>query len=211
MSKTFSGIAANQVPSGFSISVAGQTLRLSTATGGFPTYTWKIQADTGTYQVTESNADIADYDRTTTGLGSVTVAAPQTFIKSMDHETTCSHLDWPVNENGDTGFLFYGTITGGRGDGVIVISQYALSATQQAAVKAYLKANAHDGQEKKDPVRFFSVETNGNMFDCNGAQVTYNPSDGKVYFDVTGEAPMDPLRFHGVFGVRAPGRRHQDL
>ena len=185
MSKTFSGIAANQVPSGFSISVAGQTLRLSAATGGFPSYTWKIQADTGTYEVTESNADIAGYDLTTTGLGSVTVAAPQTFITSMDHETTCSHVDWPVNENGDTGFMFYGTITGGRGDGVIVISQYALSATQQAAVKAYLKANAHDGQEKKDPVRFFSVETNGNTFDFNGAQVTYNPSDGKVYFDAT--------------------------
>ena len=165
--------------------MAGQKLTIDPDAGTFPTYTWKVPAGTGTYEVAESGADVDGYDRTTEGLDSVTVAAPQDFVTGMTHETTCSHVNWSVNENDATGFMFYGMLTGGRGDGIVVISQYALSASQQAAAKAYIKANAHDGQEKKDPVRFFSVQTNGNTFDINGAQITYRPSEGKVYFDAT--------------------------
>lgn len=87
--KTFDGIKEEQIPGKFAISVSNgsnsYTLNKDNAekSSGL-VWRWKVMdAAAGTYNVTESNADIEGYDLSTAGLGSVTVKAAELNVTGI--------------------------------------------------------------------------------------------------------------------------------
>ncbi len=191
--KTFEGITdETKIPSGFKVTVsgAGKSYDLKITDSGVKksttatalVYEWVInKVGAGTYIVSETDADKVDkYDLvSTTGLGSVTVKAAS-FTVDSKKETTCSHKDWPVDITGDTNFLFAAALT--SGDGCVVISKEALSASQKLNVEKTVTAL---GGNWKTPVYFYSIATNGNgPWTVSEKELEYK-SDGKIWLKAT--------------------------
>lgn len=116
------------------------------------TWAWRISGATGgTYTVSESGCEPTELGLpagaklTPTGFGDVTVASADINVYA-DKETTCRHVDWPLYE----GKFFAGSLTGGNG--VVVITNRAPSASQRTAIEAALI-----GGNWKAPVYYYSL------------------------------------------------------
>lgn len=186
--KRFTGLSAEQIPAAFQISVASgtdtyilngeNTADKSVDADGTVIWSWRIVGvGTGTYSVSEANEALDGYSVTKSGEGTVTVRATDIAVYVPAHETTCSHVNWPVKVDGDSNVLFAATLTQG---GVAVISKTPLSASRRAAVSAaVLKING----PWKTPVYFYSIQQqlqSGTGFELNGATITYDPSTEEV-------------------------------
>ncbi|MBQ3286379.1 MAG: S-layer homology domain-containing protein [Firmicutes bacterium] len=76
VTKTFDGIQESEIPSNFKITGAGETdLTISTADEGsaFPTYTWTVELEAGTYNIAEEGAGVDGYELTATPENGVEV------------------------------------------------------------------------------------------------------------------------------------------
>lgn len=185
--KTFSGITKDQIPSDFTITVTNNSTGKQTLLGKASatisadglTWSWRIDGATiGEYTVTERNETVTNYTVTTEGAGqTVTVAAAKMTISTIEHETTCSKKNWPVQG----GKFFAGTLTDG---GIVVITEHPLSAAQREAVKTYvLKING----PWKEPVYYYSLDeqVKNGAFSIKGGTVTYNSTSAEVVFSDT--------------------------
>lgn len=187
--KKFVGIKKDQIPDNFQITVASGTAEYvltkntdswteTVGEDGTVTWRWKVTGvGTGIYTVSEQNENISDYNVVKTGEGSVEVKAAEIGIRVKNHETTCSHTNWPVKIEGDQNVLFAATLTQG---GVAVISKESLPASQRAAVaEEVTKING----PWKNPVYFYSIaeqNQSGQGFELNGATITYDADSGEV-------------------------------
>ena len=192
--KRFTGIAPEQIPEEFRISVSseggaeytldgGNTAEKQLGEDGSVIWRWKlVGVGIGTYHVSESGEEVQNYSVIKSGEGIAEVKAADFAVSVLKHETTCSHTNWPVAVDGDSNVLFAATLTQG---GVAVISKTPLSASQRAAVsKAVLKING----PWKNPVYFYSIEEQMQSsagFELNRASITYDPSAGEVIISST--------------------------
>lgn len=180
--KTFVGITEDLIPQNFKINVTnantGSSYVLSKNSQGFQqisgegnsiVWRWKIMnAEAGIYNVKEENANIPNYDVVVEGEGTIEVVAADMAVEVREHETTCSHKNWPVSE----GTFFAATLTSG---GIAVITEHSLSAPQRATVAKALVGKINGPW--KDPVYFYSIDEqikNGHGFVLNGATITYD-------------------------------------
>ena len=183
--KKFTGIAKDQIPDNFQITVSGsgQSYTLTKINhnwsetindDGSIIWRWKISGvGTGEYTVNEENEAITDYTVTTTGdKGNVTVEAANVAIEATKYPN-CSHTNWPVGVEGNENFLFAAALT--SNSGVIVISAEPLSASVRAAV-----ADKIVGGNWKNPVQFYSVSEDGYEYSIDGKLFTYNPDAGEI-------------------------------
>lgn len=189
VSKTFEGISSSQIPADFEITVAQEAGEPYILTGESAnisedglTWKWKINnVGAGKYTVSESNAEIENYDLTPSGLGVVEVKAAD-FQVSYSKETTCSHKNWPVAIDGDQNVLFAAALTGG---GCVVISKEPLTATQRETVAEKVISI---GGNWKAPVSFYSISTNGNgPWSIDGKSLYYNPDTGEIILSKTSD------------------------
>lgn len=183
--KTFNGITSNQIPGEFAITVSNGTASyiltkenvVEKINGANIIWKWKIiGADTGTYTVTESGYEIENYDvESNLGDNNFTVTPSDMEITDNYYETTCKKTNWPVSE----GTFFTASLK--ASEGVVVITQYSLSAAQRKKVESYI-LNMSKGPWKP-PVHFYSLEEqidSGNGFVLGGISITYNFSTKEI-------------------------------
>jgi len=196
--KTFEGITADQIPEGFSVTVTGQgasytltkglnteSIKFSTSEDGL-TWKWTIYgAEAGTYTISETNEEVADYVVTTdpadaasqSGHSAQTVA-PDFSVSGSERIDSCNNKTFKVGDN----FIFIASLTGQGNSGVIVVSQYALSAAQRIAIKKWAQQNGGTGNFRTEDYRFFSTEQQGDEFHVGNATVTYDSHAKTVHF-----------------------------
>lgn len=186
VSKTFVGITADQIPADFQITVNGSsshtlTLANATAENGL-TYSWRIDnVGAGTYTVTESGDKVKNYTLSSAGTGTVTVEAAD-FTVNYVKETTCNHVDWPVQIDGDKNIMFAAALTNG---GCVVVSKNQLTTSQKLTVEKQILAI---GGNWKAPVNFYSIDVNGyGPWSIGGKTVEYKPEEGKIYLGATSD------------------------
>ena len=197
--KTFEGITADQIPEDFSVTVTGQgatytltkglnteNIKFSTSEDGL-TWKWTIYgAEAGTYTISETNEEVADYVVTTDPAGaasqsghSAQTVAPDFSVTGSERINSCNNKTFDVEDN----FIFIASLTGQGNSGVIVVSQYALSAAQRNAIKDW--AQVHGRTINFLDYRFFSTEQQGNEFHVGNATVTYDSQAKTVTFKGT--------------------------
>lgn len=188
VSKTFEGISSSQIPADFKITVAqgnGESYTLTSESAIIDGLTWKWKIDNvgaGTYTVSESNAEVENYTLTPSGLGEVEVKAAD-FQVNYDKKETCSHTNWPVAIDGDQNVLFAAALTGNNG--CVVISKEPLTATQRETVA---KAITEIGGNWKNPVKFYSISSNGNgPWSINNKSLKYDPVAKEIILSSTSD------------------------
>lgn len=183
--KTFSGITEDQIPEDFAIDVSGAGMTETLTTGNADvkdgtTFRWTLEGvGTGSYQVTERNADIEGYTRTTEGEGTVTVTAADINISDSGLINTNKDQTFDVGIHGDTNFLFGASLTSSAG--TMIISGSPLSASQRAAVTNYINSNLNGAW--KEPVHFYSVSEDGTTYTVDGKTFTYQ--NGQIHIQAT--------------------------
>ena len=199
--KTFEGITTDQIPEDFSVTVTGQgatytltkglnteNIKFSTSEDGL-TWKWTIYgAEAGTYTISETNEEVADYVVTTDPAGaasqsghSAQTVAPDFSVTGSERINSCNNKTFDVEDN----FIFIASLTGQGNSGVIVVSQYALSAAQRNAIKDWAQVHGGTGNFLTDDYRFFSTEQQGNEFHVGNATVTYDSQAKTVTFKGT--------------------------
>ena len=199
--KTFEGITPDQIPEDFSVTVTGQgatytlTKDLNTENISFSTsedgLTWKwtiYGAEAGTYTISETNEEVDDYDVATNPADaasenghSAQTVAPDFSVTGSERIDSCNNKTFDVEDN----FIFIASLTGQGNSGVIVVSQYALSAAQRIAIKEWAWEHGGTGNFHTDDYRFFSTEQQGNEFHVGNATVTYDSQAKTVTFKGT--------------------------
>ena len=199
--KKFEGITRDQIPEDFSVTVTGQgasytltkdlnteSIKFSTSEDGL-TWKWTIYgAEAGTYTISETNEEVADYVVTTdpadaasqSGHSAQTVA-PDFSVTGSERINSYNNKTFDVEDN----FIFIASLTGQGNSGVIVVSQYALSAAQRNAIKDWAQVYGGTGNFHTDDYRFFSTEQQGNEFHVGNATVTYDSQAKTVTFKGT--------------------------
>ncbi|MBQ9814321.1 MAG: hypothetical protein IJM53_01375 [Lachnospiraceae bacterium] len=190
--KTFSGIAPEDIPSNFSITVTGngvtKTLTKTDAEISDDGLVWRwriIDVGTGEYTVTEANTAVPNYKLvSTTGTGTVTVDAATITYTGLEEYNENSHRTWPVIEDE----FFAGNLTGHEGKGVFFLTEKHLSAAERQSViedlLPILREEFQHGQWLQ-PVYFFSIEDHaetGGDFYIDDALVTYDEDNREVTF-----------------------------
>ena len=196
--KKFEGITPDQIPDNFTITVTGGDVRytltknLNTTNIKFSisedglTWKWTIfGAAAGIYTVSESNQTIDNYDVTTVpadaaseGGHSAQTVAPDFSVSGSERIDSCNNKTFKVGDN----FIFIASLTGQGNSGVIVVSQYALSAAQRIAIKKWAQQNGGTGNFRTEDYRFFSTEQQGDEFYVGNATVTYDSHAKTVHF-----------------------------
>lgn len=177
--KTFSGLSKEQVEeiaakdhddnntNDFTITVTNRenstktkTLKLSddaatVSADGF-TYTWKLDGyPAGTYKVEESNADVQNYELTTTGVGeSITVKeAGWRFAPNVNKVTISEDVAFTVSDNSVIMIALKNP-----GD-YLVWTKEALSLSQQKAVEEHINGRGDEFKtEQVSEIHFYSGE-----------------------------------------------------
>ncbi len=202
VTKTFAGLAKEDLPKNFEIVVknetTGQLYHLNSAnavkdsTGLF--WTWKITGISETDQYTvsedENKAKVAGYTLVTEGPFTEPAAvtpAEITFTTGavINYD---SQMVWHMSENS----LFLAALgSGGGGEkGTLVVSQKSLSLREREAIKQAITAAIASPDSDLNSswagvVKFYSVEENPTGFSTNGSSVSYMPQDGEVTFGAT--------------------------
>lgn len=183
--KTFEGIAANQIPAGFSISVGNNTLDSNNAvkneTGNV--WTWRIDAvEQGAYTVKEQNYSIPNYDVTVDPINVIdadgvtiqVVAADIGLEINGDIIHAGDKNIWPIYE----GVFFAASLTSSN---CVVISKKPFSAAEREAINNYIKNDKRFSGAWKTPAIFYSLDNNnidyGQSFTVNGKTITYTKDD----------------------------------
>ncbi len=188
--KTFTGLTQEQVPSGFTLTVAGSTLTLGNARtrtqdeNGI-TYTWRIDnVSAGSYSVAENNEEVSGYDVSSSipGSGTVTVSAAEmdaNFRRSNNNNTR----SWPVSISGDTSTFFAAKMK----EKTIIITKNNLSVSQRMTIQNII---ARDNAMASSTYEFYNLEGKSEIAfsiysDILGGSTNLNYKDGYVTFAAT--------------------------
>ncbi len=190
--KTFVGLSEDQIPENFQVTVGDYELTKnnynwsqSTDDDGNIVWRWQINgAEADTYNVSESNADVENYTLSSEGAnGSVTVTAADFTVTTVQHETTCSQTNWPVNITDDTSTFFAASLTKSRG--TVIITASPLSASQKLTIQnAVLSLSG----PWKTPVYFYNLEEDGTTFSVTGGTtITYDEESAEIILSDTSD------------------------
>ena len=219
VSKTFSGITSNKIPSGFTITLGQEGRTKATLTLGNAysvsqdglTYTWKLDnLPAGTYTVAESGMGITGYDLSVTGIGadnatsgSVTTKASTLDLTSDPNKVPqCNKNDYAIGTLGvDFNFVVASTNDGGT---YIVWTQDNLSSSQREALVTKLQSVSDLGNLKKITLTnsmWYSGDKLGNEISVRGATIQYKVIDGvgNLHFSDPSQWSMFA---YGNYGVR---------
>ena len=196
--KRFTGITADQIPSGFEIYIGDHTLTrrgLNPATvtteNGDIVLRWKLDGvDVGTYNITENGTDVPGYKlepEKVIGIGgSVEVKAQTYTITAGERITSCKNDVFDVTvkeENGQNYFMVIST-TGSNTN--IILSANKLSVSQRAAVAEKLKNYKGGPFSNNTTNEFYSIK-DSTSFTIAGANVTYDKAAGTVNIQATSQ------------------------
>ena len=184
VTKTFDGITKEQIPDNFSIQVGSKSLEKSGATisdNGL-IWTWKLNVDGGTYDISESNADVTNYTRTVTvngvaknddDFGPVTVEESNIILTEGDYYESCNNTQFRIGVNNNTNTVFFGATK----TQVVVISTNSFSEGQKAAIIKWLNNQNLSGNWSLNNVVFYSKAEKGNSFKLLAGTVSF---DGNI-------------------------------
>ena len=190
--KRFTGITADQIPSGFAIQIGEHTLTRRglnpatvTAENGDIVLRWKLDGvDVGKYAITETGTTVPGYKLgKVTGTGDlVTVAAKEYNITYTDRITSCKNqkLTVTVKQNDNESKFIVISATANTN---IILSEYPFSASQRASVASYL--STAPGVFKTNTTNEFYSIKESTSFTIAGANVTYDKAAGTVRIGAT--------------------------
>lgn len=147
--KTFSGIPANKVPENFAITITdangvnyilnvNDTANLSVSSDRL-VYTWTVPGlNAGTYTVTESEEEVANYEVTTTGTGTVATAASKMVISNVVNVPVVNSETWNISAD-----IIVAKVS--ATDAYFVWTKDVLSANQREVVLAAIGGKATVG------------------------------------------------------------------
>ncbi len=188
VSKSFTGdIDASEIPAGFSLTISDgtETLNLPWSYEG-TTQEWRVYVDNegGNYTISESGAypqELQDkYNFNSSGLGSVTISPAQIQTNTVARITAQNRKTFTLEGS----YAFVASLTGSVGNGTLVITYSALSASERAAIEASVLPYLQ-GDFDTSKVYYYSIETQGNTFTLFGRTATYNASAGTITFSQT--------------------------
>lgn len=192
--KRFTGITADQIPSGFKIYIGDHTLTrrgLNPATvtteNGDIVLRWKLDGvDVGTYKITEDGTTVPGYELgNVTGVGdSIEVKATTYDVTLIDWITSCRNKDFDVTvkEENDQNYFMVISATSNTN---IILSANKLSASQRASVASYL--STAPGVFKTNTTNEFYSIKESTSFTIAGANVTYDKVAGVVKIAATNQ------------------------
>ena len=213
VTKTFSGITADSIPSDFSITVKDGAAEIATLNGSSVnltksadelTWTWKVELDPAlfkdlaskTFTVTENNAKITDYTLAASingtavtpaadgsVTGTATVRPSQISFNITNKVPNCNEQTFNVGK--DVTFIA-AQLT--ESYGYFVWTKEELTANERIAAVAYIRAqNEGFTQATLSNTYFFHGDSlTGNQYLVfRDAQVRYDLSNGKLIFSAT--------------------------
>jgi hypothetical protein len=140
--KTFTGILSSQINDAFAIEVKDasnstvatlNSANTETKSSDGLTWTWKVNVQAGTHNVSESSAEVGGYDLVATGTGASVTTQPSNMVFTEPAITpNCNFNDYNIGAVN----LICAQLT--KSAGYFVWSYKTLSANQRAAVIAYM-------------------------------------------------------------------------